>query len=142
MKNVLIDTSVYLAFFSKDNRYSLSSHAFFESLLKERMQIILPVIVLTEVIDRLRRVEKKDLEEITRQLILLRVVEMDEYWLADFFFKSMSTEPLSIRSQVILATAQMNEAVVVSWNQKLLDLSREKYHIYSPSEYFVMTEMS
>lgn len=134
---LLIDSSVFIAFFNDTDTFHEESIIFFQKLLESKSVVImLPILVFLEVVNVLYKKMGRFNEERLLQAF-------SKYEKIDLCFDS-SKELLSLFKQVhmkasdaiIFATAKLADAIVITWDEKFQKQAKKFVNIQSPKTFY------
>ena len=116
---LLIDSSVFIAFFSDTDVFHKSSLTFFQKLSKdENIIIVLPVLVFLEVVNVLcKKMVKFEEERLLRAFNDYEKVDL-LFDSAVAFFSLFKQVNLKTSDAIILACAKIAGATLVTWDEK------------------------
>ena len=92
MRAVLLDSSVWISYFSKQDVHVNSAVKIVENLIRKKMKIIIPCIVLVETLNVLKRKYRFGIDELNGVLhYLLEEIQSQVVWLKTQFLKKGMT---------------------------------------------------
>ncbi len=133
---VLIDSSVYIAFFKDDDIFHKESVVFIEKLSENKnISIILPILVFLEVSNVLyRRVYSFDEKKLLSSYSKYEKVDLNFESAANFMllFKKVH---LKTSDAIITACAKMEDAILVTWDEKLIKEAKKIVNAQTPKTF-------
>ncbi len=137
---LVLDSSVFISYLNEDDVFYKITIQFVESLLQKNTVIIIPVIVFLEVSNVLLRKDRnfaqEDIVDIFQQH---KVVNID----LDFakkllpLFKKIN---LKTSDAIILGTAIINNATLVTWDEKLIKEAGKIANVQTPTTLLSKTD--
>jgi predicted nucleic acid-binding protein len=120
MKNIVIDSCVYISHFGKD-KFTPQSKAFFRKISHTNTQIILPALVAAEVLVVLSQNGAVNLEKITQIFSQMKFSPINKETIDDLSSLLKNNKTLLKTSDLIIAlTAKLNGATLITWDSQLL----------------------
>lgn len=133
MKKIVIDSCVFISHFGKDE-FTDQSKSFFKKISQTNTQIILPALVAAEVLVVLRQNGATNLEKITQIFSQMEFSEINRETIKDLSALLEINRPnLKTSDLIIVLTAKLNKATLVTWDKQLLGNSF--YKTITPKEY-------
>lgn len=120
MKNIVIDSCVYISHFGKD-KFTPQSKSFFRKISQTNIQIIIPTLVAAETLVILSQNGAVNLEKIILIFSQMRSSALNKKTIADLanLLKNNKT-PLKTSDLVIALTAKLNKATLITYDKQLL----------------------
>ena len=133
---ILVDSSVFISFFNETDVFYKETIKLINKLAKDRtVELILPILVFLEVVYVLQKQLKKfDEEKIMRIFIASRSVELT-YNLAKEILPIMRNINLKTSDAIIVATAKLTDAILITWDQKLKKEAAKLVKTKTPQEF-------
>lgn len=120
MKNIVIDSCVYVSHFGKDG-LTPQSKSFFQSLLQTDVQIVLPAIVEAEVLVVLKQNGSKNIGRVSQILSKMKFAAIDREIIRELTISLKTKKPNLKTSDLLVAlTTKLNNAVLITWDKQLL----------------------
>ena len=120
MNRVIVDSSVFLSALIEQEPRRLETLLFFKKLGIAKKSVFVPSLVVTEVINKLQRIEgEKKVEAVYQFLMSFTVIDLDKTFLQQAL-PYWSRCRLKTSDAVIALTGAIYQAVLVSWDEKLL----------------------
>lgn len=120
MKNIVIDSCVYISHFGKD-KFTPQSKSFFQRISRTNTQIILPAIVAAETLVVLSQNGAANLERITQIFSQMKFSPINKETINDLASLLKGNKTLLKTSDLIIAlTAKLNEASLITYDKQLL----------------------
>lgn len=120
MKKIVIDSCVFISHFGKDE-FTYQSKSFFQKISQTNTQIILPALVAAEVLVVLRQNGAINLEKITQIFSQMEFSEINRETIKDLSNLLEINRPyLKTSDLIIVLTAKLNKATLVTWDKQLL----------------------
>lgn len=137
MKKVVIDSSVYISFFSVDDDFSRKTKTFFQELSQHSIKLVHSSLMLAEVAVVLQKKKKQDVEEILQVLQKEQVVEVTKEFVEDFVqvVKNMNNLELKTSDCLIAFSARKVDGVLITWDKQLLKEGQKICQVMSPEEF-------
>lgn len=133
MKKIVIDSCVFISHFGKDE-FTSQSKSFFKKISQTNTQIILPALVAAEVLVVLRQNGATNLEKITQIFSQMEFSEINRETIKDLSSLLKINRPyLKTSDLIIVLTAKLNKATLVTWDKQLL--ANSFYKTITPKEY-------
>lgn len=137
---LLLDSSVYIAFFKDNDVFHKESVTFIEKLSKDKsVSIVLPVLVFLEIANVLYKNrtffdEKKLLKSFNKY----EKVNLNFESAKDFMslFKKID---LRTADAIIAASAKMEDATLVTWDEKLVKKAKKLANVQTPTAFLNKT---
>lgn len=130
---LLIDSSVYIAFFKDNDVFHKESVAFIKKLSEDKnMSIILPILVFLEIANVLhKKLNSFDEKKLLKSFSKYEKVSLNFESTADFMllFKKVS---LKTSDAIIASLARMENATLVTWDKKLAEEARKLVNVQTP----------
>jgi len=131
---LLIDSSVYIAFFKNDDAFHKESVAFIEKLSEDRnVSIVLPILVFLEVANVLyKKLGSFDEKKLLNSFSKYEKVDLNFESTADFMllFKKID---LKTSDAVVASLAKMENAILVTWDEKLIKEAKKLANAQTPA---------
>lgn len=145
MKEILIDSSVYVSSFFLSEKYCSESKEFFRWIFQEKYRLVLPISALFEILHAcFRRSGSLDIERTVlghliqlSQAQLLRVIPLEAEF-STHFFASHTHYDLKTADSIIAVTAEMEEIPLVSWDTQLNRGAGERMEAHTPTEFLAL----
>lgn len=133
MKKIVIDSCVFISHFGKDE-FTNQSKSFFKKISQTNTQIILPALVAAEVLVVLRQNGATNLEKITQIFSQMEFSETNRETIKNLSSLLKINRPyLKTSDLIIVLTAKLNKATLVTWDKQLL--ANSFYKTITPKEY-------
>lgn len=141
-QKIVIDASVFISSFSKEEQFYKDSVALIKKIVTEQIQVFVPMLTIFEILQSLYR-KTQDLKKVDRayqQLIDLNVsqsltiINLEADFLA-YFVTHHHKFPLKTSDAVIALTASREHCPLVSWDKQLLKAASKQIETYTPKEY-------
>ena len=133
---LLIDSSVYIAFFRDNDVFHKESVAFIEKLSEDKnVSIVLPILVPLEIANVLyKKLSVFDEKKLLNSFNKYEKVGLDFESAADFMllFKKIN---LRTSDAIIAACAKMENAAFVTWDEKLLKEAKKLTKVQTPKTF-------
>ena len=130
MNRLVIDSSLYVAFANPLDEHFLDSQLFLENLVSKG-QLLTPRLVVIEVINVLNRLKVKEVDLIESVFRGGELVELDER-VQEVIMGILPQVKLKSLDLIIVATAKLYEAQLVSWDKKLVREANKVVKAYTP----------
>lgn len=133
---LLIDSSVFIAFFNDADVFHKESVIFFEKLLEDKNTIIvLPVLVFLEIANVLRKKiaafnEGKLLEAFNKYEKIDLLFDYSREYLLLFNHFNLKTS-----DAIIASLAKMENATLVTWDEKLVKETKKLTNVKTPTTF-------
>ncbi|QQR54531.1 PIN domain-containing protein [Candidatus Peregrinibacteria bacterium] len=145
MKEILVDSSVYVSSFFLSERYCNESKDFFRCIFQEQYRLALPISALFEIIHAcFRRSGNLDIEQSVlghllqlSQRQLLRVIPLEAEFSAHYF-ASHAHYDLKTADSIIAVMAEAEEVPLISWDTQLNRTASKKIHAYTPTQFLAL----
>ena len=135
---ILFDSSVFVAFFNKNDIFHKDTVNFIHALIdKEEIVVILPVLVFLEVTNTL---SKKAIKFSSEALfdIFDKYENLDlNYDTAKYLISIFKKVTLKTSDAIILGTAMINDAMLITWDEKFLKEARRFVEIQTPKTFLI-----
>ncbi len=145
MKQVVVDSSVFLSSLIPEDVFHTQSLDFFLFLERKKVPILIPILVLMEVM-QVGYKRTKD-PELLRSWMLtftrlsevrgLRILPLESMFFANFL-KFHTSFPLETSDAIISVTAAMENLPLVSWDKQLVKASRPLVEAHTPAEFLAL----
>ena len=136
----VIDSSVFISALNSRDPHFRASKIFWETTVKEKTSVILPVYIVLEVLNVLRRntlVTESELEEIHRQMTQaesFHLFSWDQIFL-ESFLKEGPRLHLKTSDLAIAFTAFKTGSSLVTWDKKLLQQAAKVVQAATPAQW-------
>jgi len=133
---IILDSSVLISFLNEDDIFYVTTGKFIKQLLKNKeIIIILPIIILLEVANVLGR-KKRDFKEDYIFSIFQRYEILDiNLNFARSLLPLFRQIHLKTSDAIILGTAIMNKATLVTWDEKLEKEAKKFIDVRTPKTF-------
>ena len=132
---LVLDSSVFISYLNADDVFYEISVQFIESLLKKKTTIIIPVIVFLEVSNVLlrkdRNLTQNDVIDIFQQHKMVNI-DLDFAKKLLPLFKKFN---LKTSDAIILGAAIINNATLVTWDEKLFKEAKKLANVQTPKTF-------
>ena len=145
MKEILVDSSVYVSSFFEGEKFSDESQHFFKCIFREKYRLVLPISAFFEILHAcFRRSGSLDIEHsVLGHLIqlsqeqLLRVIPLEATFSAHYF-ASHTHYDLKTADSIVAVTAEMERTPLVSWDTQLNRVAGERIQAHTPTEFLAL----
>lgn len=145
MKEILVDSSVYVSSFFLSEKYCQESKNFFRWIFQEKYRLVLPISAFFEILHAcFRKSGSSDIDHnVLSHLIqlsqeqLLRVTPLEAEFSANYF-ASHTHYDLKTADSIIAVTAEMEKIPLVSWDAQLNRGAGEKMDAHTPMEFLAL----
>lgn len=132
---LLIDSSVFIAFFNDADVFHKESVVFFEKLLKNKNAInVLPILVFLEMANVLRKkIGAFNKEKLLEAFNNYEKVDLNFESAADFIllFKKIN---LRTSDAIIASCAKMEDSILITWDKKLIKEAKKFTNVQTPTD--------
>ncbi len=137
---LVIDSSVFLSAFLEKEVYHKDSICFFEDLKKVQYKIIVPSLVIFEVLNNFYRHggNKEQEERIFRNLqnsSAFSLIPLDSNFLEKIYLPLHHHFDLKTADSIFATIAFFYEAVLISWDKKLISQTKKHIQALTPKEF-------
>lgn len=133
MKKIVIDSCVFVSNFSND-KFTDQSKLFFQQVSDIDISVILPALVEAETLIVLKQNGKKDFTQIIEIFSQMKFQTIDKKVILNLIaVLEKNTIKLKASDFLIALTARLNKAILITWDQQLLENSICK--TLTPREY-------
>lgn len=132
-KTIVIDSSVFISSLGINDKYSSYSKKFFEKCVD--YEIFVPTLVVVEVLTVLSKQGMKNTVRLLKYFSSLNLVPLDYDFLKYFAEHLISPTTLKTSDLIVAATALQSNAVLITWDKKLLSLNKKFLTVITPAEY-------
>ena len=143
MKEILVDSSVYVSSFFEGEKFSDESQFFFRWIFQEKYQLVLPISAFFEILHASFRKSGEVEHFVLGQLLqlsqaqLLRVIPLEAEFSAHYF-SSHVHYPLKTADSIVAVTAEMEDVPLISWDAQLNRTASEKIRAHTPTEFLAL----
>lgn len=131
---LLIDSSVYIAFFKNNDVFHKKSVAFIEKLSEDKnVSIVLPILVFFEITNILYKNRIHfDEKKLRNSFNKYEKIDLNFKFAADFMllFKKVN---LRTSDAIIASCAKMEDATLVTWDEKLIKEAEKLTDVQNPT---------
>lgn len=133
---IVLDSSVLVSFLNEDDIFYVATSKFIKQLLRNKeIIIIIPIIILLEVANVLGR-KKRDFKESYILSIFQRYEILDiNLNFARNLMPLFRQIYLKTSDAIILGTAIMNNAILITWDQKLIKEAKRLINAQTPKTF-------
>ena len=133
MQRLLVDSSVYISAFNPNDAFAHQSVDFFRALDPQHVDFLLPRLVMIEVFNILHRHGVRDFRSLERLFTPIEPVDLDGEVQA-VAFRILPDVRLKSADLVIVATAKLYEAELITWDRQLIRQATRVVEARTPSE--------
>lgn len=118
--NILIDSCVFVSSFMEDEIYSRESKLFFK-IIPKTTRIVIPVLVAIETVVTLFKKQVTNPDSLLDYFNQFRLIPLDQTILKQVKIYLSNVLDLRAGDFIVAATAKLNDAIIVTWDKKLLE---------------------
>lgn len=135
MKTFIIDSSVYISYLNPQDALHLETKKFINSVTSPDVNFAVPIIVFLEVGNVLQKILPKFINEdlikfFEEHTIINLDLELAEQLLV--IFKNFN---LKTSDAIIAALAKMENATLITWDEKLIKEAKKFVRIHTPKNF-------
>lgn len=134
---LLIDSSVYIAFFKNSDVFHKESVTFIEKLSEDKsVSIVLPILVFLEIANVLyKKLNSFDEKKLLNSFNKYEKLDLNFESAADFMllFKKAN---LRTSDAIIASCAKLANATLITWDEKLVKEARKLASVQTPTIFF------
>jgi len=133
---ILVDSSVFIAFFNQSDIFHATTVALFEKLSEDKDKTnVIPIIVLFEVMNVLQRKvgefnERKVFQLLTSYETIDLTLDMAQSFLAVFKQVDLKTS-----DAIVAAAAKLSDSILITWDEKLIKAAKNLISVQTPEAF-------
>lgn len=130
---ILVDSSVFIAFFNQSDTFHKKSVELFEKLSEAKDTTnVIPVIVLFEVINVLhKRVGEFDESRIFQLLTSYETIDLT-FDIAKSFLAFFKEVDLKTSDAIVVAVAKFTNSTLITWDERLIRAAKDLINVQNP----------
>ncbi len=133
MTKLIIDSSVFISALGIKDEYSSDSRKFFEKCYDS--EIFVPALVIAEVLTVLTKQGMKNAASLLKYFSSLNLVPLDYGFLKYFVTHLPPSTTLKTSDLIVTLSASRHQAILITWDKKLLSENKKLLSITTPTEY-------
>lgn len=138
--NLMIDSSVFVSSIGIDDIYTPKSRELFKKI--SSVEILVPTLVIAETLRTLYKQGNAKIGSISKFLFFLKSVDINQPLLQNIVQYLPKSALLKTSDWLIAATAKINNAVLITWDNKLLKYAGIICEVSSPEQFIMKLSAS
>lgn len=133
---ILVDSSVFIAFFNTSDVFHKTTVALFEKLSEDKDTTnVFPILVFLEVVNVLyKRLGEFDEKSILRTFIAYETIDVT-FELAQSFLSVFKQVTLKTSDAIVVATAKLTDATLITCDEQLLAKAKKFIKAQTPNTF-------
>lgn len=137
---ILVDSSVFIAFFNQSDIFHATTMALFEKLSEDKDKTnVVPIIVLFEVMNVLhKRVGEFDERKVFQLLTSYETIDLT-FDMAQSFLTVFKKVDLKTSDAIVAAVAKLTGSTLITWDERLIKAAKNLISVQTPEIFLTYT---
>lgn len=138
---ILVDSSVFIAFFNQSDIFHDTTVELFEKLSEDKDKInVVPVIVLFEVMNVLhKRAGEFDERKVFQLLTSYETIDLT-FDMAQSFLSFFKEVDLRTSDAIVAAVAKLTGSTLITWDERLIKAAKNLISVQTPEVFLTYTQ--
>lgn len=138
--NLMIDSSVFVSSIGIDDVNTPKSRELFKKI--SSVEIFVPTLVIAETLHTLYKQGNTKIVSISKFLFSLQLINLDQSLIQNIIKFLPESVRLKTSDWLIAAIAKINNAVLITWDKKLLRYAGTICDVFSPEQFIMKLSVS